>query len=150
MGCESTDPKSEQKTEPSALSATTCNGSGDAGCAIYAGALLLFSAAATPTSTTLKRSRSQSLFGRCEVLLVDESSTSRPLPKPCSQVLIKIRQGGVDVRDAWIDEFEFEIGHLKPGKYDLEAYSETYDARAKLNQVSTGTYLRLEIRLPKR
>lgn len=123
--------------------------SGGEGCAIVGGAMLLFQVATTPTSTTRRKS-APSIVGRCEVLIIDEKSKEKPIPQPCSQVLLNIRQKGEDIRDAWIDGFDFEIGHLKSGVYDLEAYSEQFDTRAKLKGVRTGSELKIELRLNKR
>jgi hypothetical protein len=123
--------------------------SGGEGCAVVGGAMLLFHAATTPTSTT-RRKTAPAIFGRCEVLIQDEKSKAKPVPQPCSQVLLKIRQNGQDIRDAWVDGFDFEIGQLKSGKYDIEAYSEQYDVRAKLKDIKTGTDLKIELRLSKK
>jgi hypothetical protein len=91
---------------------------------------------------------SKSLFGRCEVKVYQEGKAGKVTKiKPCSQVLLKIRKNGVDIRQAWVDGFDFDVGGLNPGSYDIEAYSETYNTHATFSSVATGVFMDIEILL---
>ncbi|MGE3682986.1 MAG: hypothetical protein AB7G93_14775 [Bdellovibrionales bacterium] len=146
-GCESTP---SRETHPEDYSqAVNCTGGPE--CAVVAGILLVFATSSTPAAHHTKHLRRNTLFGRCELSIEDESSATKPEIRPCEQVLLTLRpSGGTSERKAWIDGTNFEIPGLAPVAYDVEVFSEKYQAQARLSEVHLDRFLEVQLKLKRR
>ncbi len=137
--------ESERKEPYQGGSPLQCSGHADAGSAIFSGVMLLIMAGLAPSSHTERESNARTIFGRCEIR---DENEAHPIPKPCFNVELTLRQGRQVGRTVWVQGFEFEIAALnEQAVYNVEAFSESYQAGAALEKIQPGKYLRIEIKI---
>ena len=88
----------------------------------------------------------KSIYGRCSIKAKAKLGEESKI-LPCERVLITTIKDGIE-RKTWVDGFDFGINNLGEGVYELNAYSEHFDAQAKLSNVRRGQAVTLQI-IPK-
>ncbi len=137
-GC-ATDEKIVRPTDTKSELQCSAGSSGDAGCAVF-GAVMLFAHAAFAPGSTFRKDSKNSIFGSCVIRLIGPVSETK---QACQDVAIETNDG----RRIWVQGDQFEITGLKSGLYNLEASSETYKAKARLEKVRPGTAVKIELKV---
>lgn len=122
-----------------------CTAGGDSGCAVLGAVMLLMHAAVAPSGTG--RKITTSINGKCLIKLVKPSGIT---DQPCQNVTIEVNGPGVKARRLWVHGNEFEITGIGKGNYQLEAFSEEYMARARLDNVVAGQFVNVELKIDSR
>lgn len=136
IGCAS----SEEKRSAEPVVNCSSGQQGGEGCAIIGGLMLIFHAGGNPATSAERRSKN-SIYGSCYIIVGHAAKQS------CQDVAIEVNGGDIKGYKVWVQGDHFEITGLKPGRYSLDAYSETYQARARLDKVAAGSSVSIEIKV---
>lgn len=135
--CSSREPRADAVAEGVKESAKlACSGSGDAGCAIAGGLMLLTTTAMSSYSAADKPYMKKRIVGYCEL-------AEGGKPTPCDHVLLTITARDGSTRRAWIDGAEFDVPNLGPAPWTVTASSERARGEATLNNVKPGEMVRI-------